>query len=130
MIAWLRRLVDVIWFTPPQGQTLQERYPAAPGVPTFSYANVDLPDEAFVSEPRPYGWRAVDHSPHTQGNPMPYSCPWCGAPNAQVRSELTGVPVVVVQCRQCGRITKIADYTDVWDPETRLVDTSKWPPEE
>lgn len=131
MIDLFRRLVDLIWYTPPQGQTLQERYPAAPGVPTFTYANVDLPNEAYVQAPRPLGWRASDYRDRLflERVSHMYSCPWCGAPNAQIRSVVKGIPVVVIECRQCEKVTKIADVSDIWGPETRLVDTSK-PPEE
>lgn len=41
-------------FTPPVGRTLQERYPAAPGAFVTSYSSIDLPEEAFVKEPRRY----------------------------------------------------------------------------
>lgn len=47
-------LVVMFSFKPPTGQTLQERYPAAPGAFVTSYSSIDLPEEAFVKEPRRY----------------------------------------------------------------------------
>lgn len=75
------------WFRPPVGRTLQERYPAAPGVPTFSYSSVHLPEEAFVQ-----------------------LCPWCGG-RTTLRAMVRGTTVKVIECRDCRRITKIEDLT-------------------
>lgn len=93
------------WFRPPQGQTLQERYPAAPGAFTTSYSSVDLPEEAFVTAPRSL-----------------HPCPWCGTGGAALKSVVPDVAMVLA-CRHpsCRKISKIQDVTDIWGPETRLV---------
>jgi hypothetical protein len=94
----------------PRGETLQERYPAAPGVPTFTYANVTLPEEAFA-EPRSI-----------------YPCPWCGTGGATLKSLVPEVAMVIA-CRHptCRKISRVQDVTEIWGSETRLVDTTRWP---
>ena len=48
---WLHKL----WYGfYPEQKTLQERYPASPGAFVTSYSSVDLPEEAFVKQPRNY----------------------------------------------------------------------------
>lgn len=93
---WLRRLWEVLWFTPPRGETLQERYPAAPGVPTFTYSSVHLPDDAFAPGPRSM-----------------HPCPWCGTDGAYLKAYVPDV-TLVLQCRHpdCQKLSKVLDLTD------------------
>lgn len=100
----LRWLWDLIWFRPPTGHTLQERYPARPGVFTTSYSSVELPEEAFVAEPR--GLES-------------FTCPWCGHQPAALRALVKGRTIRVIECPAvtCQRVTRIEDLTDLWTLE-------------
>lgn len=51
LLKWLTRWIEG---PPPTGRTLQERYPPGPGAFVTHYSSIDLPEEAFVAQPRHY----------------------------------------------------------------------------
>lgn len=54
MINFLVKLWQMIYFVPPVGRTLQERYPANPNAFVTHYSSIELTEDAFVKEPRNY----------------------------------------------------------------------------
>lgn len=119
--AWLRRW----WygFDPEVQRTLQERYPPGPNCRfVTSYSSVELPEEAFVKEARPLGWRAEGWPADPEPNPQPaalvaYPCPWCGGSRTVRLRTRTTAAVILVNCQQagCGRTTKIEDVSATWE---------------